>query len=130
MDELAAALGTIDGLRAYGYYADNVTPPSAVVDWPDEIDYDSTMQRGSDRVTLPVGVLVGRLDARSSRDRLSKYVAGDGPDSVKAAIEAHVTDAWYSARVMKATFGTTTVGGTDYLSAAFDIELLVPGRQS
>lgn len=48
MDELGAALGTIPGLRVFPYWADRITPPAAVVGWPDPLTYDATMRRGSD----------------------------------------------------------------------------------
>jgi hypothetical protein len=70
MDELAAALDTIDGLRTYSYAVGRINPPAALVTWPEEIIYDQAMQRGADSMTLPVLVLVGGVDARSSRDLL------------------------------------------------------------
>lgn len=128
MDALGVALATIPGLRAHPYEADTVTPPAAIVAWPDTYEFDTVMQRGADRMVMPVLVVVGRADARTSRDRLAKYVAGDGAQSVKAAIEAYQTPAWYSARVQTVDFDAVTIGGKSYLAATFNIELLVPGK--
>lgn len=128
MDALGAALDTIAGLRATPYYADSVTPPAAVVAWPDSYDYDQTMQRGSDSVSFPVVCVVGRADARTTRDQLSEYANGSGALSVKAAIEDYVTDVWDSARVTKAEFGSVSIAGTSYLSATFIVEIYAPGE--
>ena len=128
MDALGDALSTITGLRAHPYEADTVTPPAAIVAWPDTYEFDTAMQRGADRMVLPVLVVVGRADARSSRDRLAQYVRGDGAQSVKAAVEAHSTTVWYSARVQSVTFDAVTIAANSYLAATFNIELLVPGK--
>lgn len=125
MDELDAALDSIDGLRSHPYETDKVTPPAAIVHWPESIDFDSTMSRGSDLVNIPVTVVVGRSDQRSSRDRLSKYLDGSGPDSIKTVIETHESTAWDSARVVKAEIGAVTIANVTYLSATFDVELVV-----
>jgi hypothetical protein len=94
MDEVAARLDTIDGLRCHAYPADNVAPPAAVVTYPDSIDFDSTYARGMDRLTLPVVVLIGRVSDRASRDRISDYVDGTGAASLKAVLEADSEAGW------------------------------------
>lgn len=128
MDEIGDALATIDGLRVFPYYADKVTPPSAVVHWPDSYEFDQTMQRGSDLVTVPVTVVVGRADARTSRDRLAQYVKGSGATSVKAAVEQHEPASFESARVKSVEFGAFTIANSTYLGATFDIEIYAPGE--
>lgn len=127
MDDLGAALGTIDGLRVFPYSATRVTPPAAIVGWPDPLTYDTTMRRGADTVEMPVNVLVGQVDARSSRDLLSRYADGTGPASVKSVIEAHTPAAYHSARVIRCEFGVTTVAGVDYLAATFAIQIIGTG---
>ena len=123
MDDLAAALGGIDDLRVYPYWVDRVTPPAAVVAWPDPLEYDATQRRGSDRFTVPVVVLSGRVDARSSRDRVAAYADGSGPRSVKAVVEAHTPTAYDTATVTRCEFGVHTVAGVEYLAATFDIDI-------
>lgn len=129
MDELGGCLAGIADLRAFPYYVDKVTPPAAIVGWPDELSFDTGMARGSDEAVFPVIVVVGRADARSSRDRLAKYAAGSGPESVKAAIEAHTAAAWDSARVTKAEFGIASIAGTQYLSVTFDVDIALRGEE-
>jgi hypothetical protein len=128
MDDLGAALGTITGLRVFPYWADKIVPPAAIVGFPESIDYDETMGRGADHLQLPVIVVVARRDGRSARGRrLTKYVAGTGTDSVKAAIEAYAATAYHSARVERVEFGTATVAGVEHLSATFDVDVIGPG---
>lgn len=127
MDALGAAVGTIADLRPHPYWADNVTPPAAIVAWPDSYEFDQTMARGSDHVTLPVIVVVGRADARTSRDRLAQYVAGSGAQSVKQAVENTTTTAYDSARVVKVEFGTLSIASISYLAATFDVDIYAHG---
>lgn len=123
MDDLGAALATIDKLRVFPYWADKVTPPAAVVTWPDPLTYDATMIRGADQAELDVLVLVGKVNARSARDALAKYADGSGEHSVKTAVESHQATAYDTARVARAEFGVITVAGVEYLAATFTIEI-------
>lgn len=126
MDDLAAALDTIDGLRTYPYWVKRIMPPAAVVSWPEPLTYDMTMRRGGDRATLPVRVVVGNVDARSSRDTLARYVDGAGPQSVKQAVEGYAATAYGEASVRSASFEVVTIAGVDYLAAEFEVD--VTGR--
>jgi len=120
MDEMADALGTISGLRVFAYFPDRITPPVAVVDFPAELNYDATMGRGADRITLPVTVLVSRVDSRSARDRLLAW-----PALVKAAIEAHAPVAYDSCRVTGVEFNHSfPVATVEYAAATFSIDII------
>lgn len=87
MDELAARIETIDGLQVFSFPPDNVAVPAAVVTYPEAYDYDATYSRGSDRLTIPMVVMVGKASDRSSRDQLSAYADGSGARSIKAVVE-------------------------------------------
>lgn len=123
MDELAEALSVIDGLRPFPYWASRVTPPAAIVGWPDPINYDSTMARGSDEFTLPVWIVVGQTDARSARDALAAYLDGSGTSSVKAALDGGTYTACDSVRVATARVESIAIAGIDYLAAVLDVEI-------
>lgn len=127
MDDLGDALATLDGLRVSPYWADRIHPPAAVVGWPEPLTYDAAMARGADRLELPVIVLTGRVDQRTARDQLARYVDGSGPASVKAAIETHQPSAYHSARVLRAEFSVITVAAVEYLAATFTVEIIGSG---
>lgn len=127
MDEVAARLSAIEGLRVFAYPADDVKPPAAVVLYPEAITFDETYGRGMDRMTLPVLVVVGRPTDRSARDRLAQYCHGSGPASVKAALEAGDGAAFDSIRVTGIEFPTATIGGTEYMAAMFDLDIAGQG---
>jgi hypothetical protein len=127
MDELGDALGAIDGLRVFPYSAPAISPPAAIVGWPEPITYDSTMARGMDELSLPVWVLVGKVDARTSRDALAAYLDGSGGSSVKAAIDGGTYTACDSVRVTSATVEAITSGGVEYLGAVLQVEITGQG---
>lgn len=124
MDQLGDALDTIDGLRVFPYWADKLTPPAAVVSFPSPLTYDAVYQRASDRAEFPVTIVVGKVDARSARDDLARYLDGAGPASVKTVVEAHATDAWSTVRVTTAEVAVIRIAGVEYLGAEFLIDVL------
>lgn len=128
MDELGSALTDIEGLRVYPYWnAGTISPPCAVVGWPDPITFDMTMARGADRQTMPIHILVGKVDARTARDLLAQYIDGSGTTSLKEAIESYEATSYDSARVMQGTVGVIQVGAVDYLSVTFDVDVVGRG---
>lgn len=123
MAALATELDKIDGLRVYGWPADQVAAPAAVVGYPSTYSFDQTFGRGSDRMTIPVFVLVGRVDDRTARDVLGAYVDGSGAKSVKAKVEAGSYSAMDSVRVVDVEFLAVSVGGVEYLAAEFSVDV-------
>jgi hypothetical protein len=127
MDELGTALEGIPDLRVFPYWAPRITPPTAIVGWPDPLSYDRTMARGMDSLTLPVFVLVGAVDARTSRDVLAAYLNGSGVDSIKTALDGGTYTACHTVTVRQATVETMTVAAVDYLGATFDVDITGSG---
>jgi len=135
MDELGDRLATISGLRVHRWPPDSITPPAAIVSYPDSYEFDSTYGRGMDRVEIPVIVVVGKVSDRAARTRLSRYVAGSGPASVKYVLEragepAQPYTAIDSLRVTRVDFDVVTIAGTDYLAATFTVDIAAKGAVS
>lgn len=129
MDEIAARLETIPGLRVFAYPPDNVQPDAAIVDMPETYIYDETQRRGMDRMDLPVDVLVGKVSDRASRDRIAPYFDGAGDRSVKTVIEAGTYTTFDSVRVRVADppFAVWIFAGVSYLAGAFTLDIAGPG---
>ncbi|GHF30807.1 MULTISPECIES: hypothetical protein [Actinomycetes] len=127
MDEMGAALATIAGLNVFPFSANRITPPAVIVGWPDPLTYDATLQRGKDRFTLPLYVVVGKVEARSARDRLAVYLDGAAAGSVKAALERHTFTTCDSVRVTEVRVDAVTVAGVEYLGAIFQTDVIGPG---
>lgn len=85
--ELARALSTIKGLQVSPYVLASPTPPCAYI-FADEIEFDYTMGRGTDRFGFLVRVAVPLVEDIGQQVNLDAYRAGSGPRSIKAAVEA------------------------------------------
>lgn len=127
MDELGAAINTIADLRVLPYSSQRITPPAAIVGWPSPYTFDSAMARGADSMDFPINVVVGQVDSRSSRDRMSKYVDGSGPDSIKAALEGHTYTDCDSVRVTRVEFSVVKIAEVEYLSGLFTVNVIGRG---
>jgi hypothetical protein len=127
MDQVTTQLDTIAGLRCFGYPPDSITPPAAIVTYPEEIIFDSTYNRGADTVVLPVIVAVGKVHDRATRNLVDAYLAGSGAASIKAVIQAGTYTAFDSVRVTRAEFDIVTIGSGDYLAAVFALDIIGDG---
>lgn len=125
MTELGTALTGI-GLRVH-VPGQNVSVPAAIVALPDEITYDATYGRGSDRMVIPVVVLAGLVSDRTAVKALAAYADGSGAKSVKAALDGGTYTACDSVTVAQATFDTYSIAGTEYLAALFDVDITGSG---
>ncbi|MET8401389.1 hypothetical protein [Streptomyces sp900116325] len=74
-------------LTCTGYVPDAVTAPHFFVG-EYTVDFDKAMGRSLDELELTCRVLVSRADDRSAQVILDGLLAGAGPASLKAAIEA------------------------------------------
>ena len=131
MDEMAARLRLAPSLagRTFAYPPSAIKAPAAIVTYPDNYTYDRTYGRGMDQMTGEVVVAVGRPTERQSRDRLTKYVDGAGPESVKALLDGTDYASCDTVRVSSATFDVVVIGGVDYLAAIFSIDIAGRGAQ-
>jgi hypothetical protein len=127
MQAIADRLDTIDGLRCFGYPQPAVTPPAAIVSYPEKIAFDQTYVRGKDRITLPLVVVVGKAHDRSTRDRVGVYCDGSGTSSVKAVLESGTYTAFDEVVVTDAEFDVVDIAGTDYLAALFNLDIVGAG---
>jgi hypothetical protein len=128
MQEVADQLDTIAGLRVFGYPPDKPPPaPSAVVTYPDALTFDGGYGRGMDRMDPSVVALVGKVDTRTTRDRIAKYCAGSGTESFKAVLEAGTYQTFDSVRVASVAFDIVAIGAIEYLAATFTLDIVGKG---
>jgi hypothetical protein len=127
MDEVAARLATIAGLRVFAYPPGSVEPPAAVVSYPGDYTFDGGYARGMDRMTLPVVIVVGKPTDRSTRTRIAAYVAGSGASSIKALLDGDGYTSCDSVRAVSIEFDVEPVGGGDHLTAVFELDIVGQG---
>lgn len=132
MDALGEALKVIDGgypgytagypgtpLRVYDYPADQVSVPAAIVALPEVVQYDETYARGSDHAIFPIHVLVSKVSDRASRDAVTAYMV-----FVKQAIDGNLDGVVADAQVTEAKPMMLLLGGVEYLSITFTVEVI------
>lgn len=127
MDALATRLKTISGLNAYPFPIESVEVPAAVVLYPNEITFDATYGRGMDVMTIPVVVLVGAVDAESTKVSLAAYCDGSGSGSIKQVLESGTYTAFDTVRVVSIQFGQKVDSDVAYQGAQFELEIAGDG---
>lgn len=127
MDQISAQVDTIAGLRCFAYPPDTIQPPAAVVDYPETYTFDETFVRGSDRMTLPLWVVTARVQDRTARELLTAYLDGSGSSSIKAVVEAGTYTAFHTVRVVDCEIEVVDIGGTNYWSAKFNLDIFGRG---
>jgi len=129
MDELGTALEAVTDLtgRVFYYPPAKITPPTAIIAFPDTIEFDETYGRGMDRITIPVIVVAGNVSVRAARDRIVAYCNGSGAKSVKTAIDDGTYVACDTVRVTAAELDIFTMSGVDYISATFEVDVTGSG---
>lgn len=123
MQELAEKAAVISGLTRYPFPTDKPAVPGLIVGYPETVTFDATYGRGEDNLLIPVVVVVGKVSARLSAQRLADYCSGSGPLSVKQALETGPYVAMYTVRVTGAEFDVVTFNSIDYAAAIFDVEI-------
>lgn len=131
MDELAVRLRVAPSLagRTYEYPPATLVPPAAIVSYPTEGTFDATYGRGVDTMSGVVLVVAGRPTDRTTRDVITRYVDGAGPESVKALLDGDDDDyaSCDGVRVAGWDIDVYTIGGIDYLTAVFSLDIVGPG---
>lgn len=128
-DQLAAAAGTVGGLRVYPRPGPRINSPALVVGLPESVEFDQTYGRGFDALSLVLFILVARTSDRAAGGELLAYLSGAGAKSIKAAVEAGEYTACDDVRVVSAAVGAITHDGVEYLGATFDIRIMGKGDE-
>ena len=72
---LKTRLETISGLMVYDYVPDFIDPPTVLIAPFNTLNFDSTMQRGSDTYEIPIILYVSKVDAETGQDNLDSFLA-------------------------------------------------------
>lgn len=107
--------------KAHAYPVGSVTPPCAVVGYPETIDFDAVFGRGSDKAEFPLWVIVGKVHDKSARDAISKLITG--ATGIKDALDGDLGGAVQTCHVTDCKIEEIQVGDITYLSAKFMLEI-------
>jgi hypothetical protein len=117
MDGLA---DLIDMRNVYPFPAASITPPCALIGYPENVEFDLTFQRGGDTFLFPVWLIVGTSGTIDTRDTLSGYLSG--VTSLKEALDG--SHDFGSVRCTDAQISEVTVAGTTYTGIKISTEVV------
>jgi|TARA_R110000772_G_scaffold38762_3_gene91280 hypothetical protein len=136
LSQIADAIKTtlndnITGLRVYDTVPDlGLNFPVAFI-VPTNIDFDTSMQRGTDLYTFDILVACQRTDSRSGQDKLATFITGQGGTSIRQAIFNNSTLglADTSSRCVSVTniSADVSVNGIDAIGANVEIQVYTKG---
>lgn len=118
-------LDTIAALRTvYDYVPDTAPATPCGIVGNVSLDWDDSMQRGLDRATFSVYVVVSRMSERSGQDTLDSLLAGSGSSSVKTALEAggNLNGSCSTVIVTRATPISISMGGVEFFAYEYEVE--------
>lgn len=119
---LATRLKTISGLHVYTRRPFTIDAPAAVFSL-EQIDFDTTMSRGSDDIMF-LATLFTQMGSDRGEDQLYAYMARSGALSINDAIDGDTTLgglAMYAAVTRVRAPGIANFGGSDFYGVAFEI---------
>ncbi len=130
MTEIAQALQSITKLRVTDYPPQTVVPPAGYVSYPEQIMFDEEYGRGGDQFNnLPIVLVASKVTTRAARDTVAAWASGDGPKSVKAALEAWDWQTCDNVQVTDVQFDTELIAQVSYLVAIFKATVVGPGKE-
>lgn len=117
----------LTNISVYSYVPHRFDPPLAVVSVLENLEYDSTMQRGSDKFVIPVRLFVSNVDGQDSQETLDAYLNSSGSSSMKSAIESDTTLGGVAStcRVIEARdYGAFELNNVELLGVEFLVEVI------
>ena len=132
LTSLRQAIGTnignnLSNISVYSYVPHRFDPPLAVVSVLENLEYDFSMARGSDKFIIPVRLFVSNIDGQDSQETLDAFLNSSGSSSMKVAIESDKTLGGISStlRVVEARdYGAFELNNVELLGVEFLVEVI------
>lgn len=125
-NEIAANLSTIAGLRVSSFIPDNPSPPIAIVQF-DRAQYHLDMANGMSEYNFIIQLVVGRVDERTSQQKLDSFCASTGASSVLLGVESdrRLNNKAFDCIVTEmSSYGSVLINDITYLGAEFQVRVL------
>lgn len=130
LEDLATNLLVLDGWNVSALPGGPLSAPAIQVQYPSEYSYDATYGRGLDSLILPILAVVNLANPKAVREKVSDLTAGDGPGSLKAAVEgAPILGGTVTARVVSVQISTEDLQGQRLCAIEFTVQLTGPGLE-
>ena len=122
-EALSLALAAVPGLRVADHLPEQINPPMAVIQIQ-SVTYHRAMQGGLSEWQYLVAVISGRMGDRSAQMQLDGWMAYNGSQSIRAALEVDQTLNGVCQSLMVADMVSVrpiTQGDAAYLSCEFNV---------
>ena len=122
-DALSMALTAVPGLRVADHLPESINPPMAIVQ-VQSVTYHRAMQGGLSEWQYLVAVVSGRMGDRSAQRMLDGWMAYDGSQSIRAALEVDQTLDGVCQTLLVADMVSVrplSQGDAEYLSCEFNV---------
>lgn len=122
-DALSMALTAVPGLRVADHLPESINPPMAIVQ-VQSVTYHRAMQGGLSEWQYLVAVVSGRMGDRSAQRMLDGWMAYDGSQSIRAALEVDQTLNGVCQSLLVADMVSVrplSQGDAEYLSCEFNV---------
>jgi len=120
---LAGQLRQIRGLRVLEHIPEQINPPAAVISRA-EVDYSLNAKGGLTEWSMQIQMVAGRMADQHSQRTIDAWLSWDGPQSVRAALEADRTlgGNCQTSRVTTADALTSLqVGDSEYIGVTLSV---------
>jgi hypothetical protein len=120
---LAARLKTVPRLRVAAQIPEQVNPPVAVISRA-SVNYHRAMAGGATEWTMQIQLVAGRMAEKQSQRTIDAWLSWDGPQSVRAAIEADGTLGGVALDTVVTdadALSTFQIGDSEYLGVTMNV---------
>lgn len=124
-DAIAQSLAKIPGLRVADHLPEAVSPPMAVIQIQ-SVAYHRAMRGGSSEWKYVISLVAGRMGDRAAQRTLDSWMSWDGPQSIRAAIEADRTLTGNCQSLIiedMITIRPLAIGDAQYLTCEFNLTI-------
>lgn len=121
LTELAARLDTVAGLEVFDHVPEKITAtPAAIVAMPDTLVFDAAGRRRTDRVQVPILLVIPRRSSREAQRAVREFASGQGARSLKVVLEGPARVGGYVSIqgliVKDEQWDVVMIGGIEYLA--------------
>jgi len=130
MDEVAAVLAGVTGLRVHPQPVKALSPPAGVVGYPlgDGVTFHQTYREGEASIAdLPVHLVCQNITDRAALDTVAAWINRESATSAVSVLEAHAWTSCDCVTVVNAEFSSLTVGTVEYLDVVLHLDITVSG---
>jgi hypothetical protein len=130
---LEAIAPAVDGLigpeSRFPHPVPSIAGPAVIASYPASMSFTGVYARGMDRWTdVPLIIVWGRPTSMDVLEQVTRWTDGADDQSIVACLEARTWETCSAVTCTNADFDVLSIGGTDYLCAIFELDIVGSGN--